>query len=93
MNRVLLIDDDTELCELLLAYLNPEGFEVETSNDGAEGIRLALAKLYELVLLDVMLPGNNGFEIFRHIREKSAVPVLRPVCGSCSTPSGIGQIE
>lgn len=76
MNRILVIDDDLELCELLAEYLAPEGFEVETVNDGESGAERALTEEFGLVVLDVMLPKMNGFDVLRHIREKSRIPVI-----------------
>jgi DNA-binding response OmpR family regulator len=76
MNRILVIDDDRELCELLSEYLRPEGFDVETVFDAEKGIEQSLAGEYGLVVLDVMLPGMSGFEVLRHIRERSRIPVL-----------------
>ena len=76
MNRLLLIDDDTELCELLKDYLEPEGFTVEAVHDGDTGARRALSGEHALVVLDVMLPGLNGFEVLRRVREKSRIPIL-----------------
>ncbi|PLX82821.1 MAG: DNA-binding response regulator [Desulfuromonas sp.] len=76
MNRILVIDDDIELCELLTDYLTPEDFEVETVNDGEAGAERALSEEHQLVVLDVMLPGMNGFEVLRRIREKSRIPVI-----------------
>lgn len=73
---ILVIDDDTELCELLSDYLVPEGFEVETVHDGTTGAERVLAGNYDLIVLDVMLPGLNGFDVLRKIRSSSAVPVL-----------------
>ncbi len=76
MNRILVVDDDRELCELLSEYLRPEGFDVETVYDAEKGIERSLAGEYGLVVLDVMLPGMSGFEVLRHIRERSRIPVL-----------------
>ncbi len=76
MNRLLVIDDDLELCELLTDYLGTEGFEVETAHEGNEGAQRALSGEHALVVLDVMLPVMNGFDVLRHIREKSKIPVL-----------------
>ncbi|RJX27391.1 MAG: DNA-binding response regulator [Desulfurivibrio sp.] len=76
MNRILVIDDDTELCELLIDYLQPEGFAVSALHQGQQGLALALAGRHDLVVLDVMLPGMNGFEVLRQIRAGSTVPVL-----------------
>lgn len=76
MNRILVIDDDTELCELLIDYLSGEGFEVQAVNHGEQGAEQALAEEYALVVLDVMLPGMNGFDVLRKIRKTSKVPVI-----------------
>lgn len=76
MNRILVIDDDSELCELLSDYLSSEGFVVETSNHGGQGATQALAGDYALVVLDVMLPGLNGFDVLRKIRASSKLPVI-----------------
>jgi two-component system response regulator CpxR len=76
MNRILVIDDDIDLCELLTDYLTTEGFTVEVVHDGEAGAERALAGDFELVVLDVMLPGINGFEVLRRLRAGSATPVL-----------------
>ena len=76
MNSILIIDDDRELCELLSEYLGPEGFDVEAVFDAEKGIERSLAGGHALVVLDVMLPGMSGFEVLRHIRERSRIPVL-----------------
>lgn len=76
MDRILVIDDDTELCELLTDYLSGQGFAVETVNHGEQGAEQALAGHYALVVLDVMLPGLNGFDVLRKIRQDSRVPVI-----------------
>ena len=76
MNRILVIDDDIELCELLSDYLSGENFMVETVNNGKQGAVQALAAEYVLVILDVMLPEMNGFDVLRKIRESSKVPVI-----------------
>ena len=76
MNSILIIDDDMDLCELLREYLTPEGFEVETVHDGLLGAEGAVSGKYALVVLDVMLPGINGFDVLRRIRAVSRVSVL-----------------
>jgi two-component system response regulator CpxR len=76
MTSVLIIDDDEELCELVAEYLSAEGYAVASVNDGAAGLREALSGKHDLAILDVMLPKMNGFEVLRHIREKSRIPVL-----------------
>jgi two-component system response regulator CpxR len=74
--NILVIDDDHELCELVTEYVSAEGFVVDTANDGEVGLRKALAGDYALVLLDVMLPGANGFEVLRRLRSSSSMPVI-----------------
>jgi two-component system response regulator CpxR len=74
--RILLIDDDAELCTLLVEFLTREGFSVECEHEGTRGLDRALHGGFELVILDVMLPGLDGFEILRRLRPQSRVPVL-----------------
>ncbi len=76
MQRVLIIDDDAELCELVREYLGAEGFDIRAVHDAESGLKLACSGEFSLVLLDVMLPGSNGFEILRRLRANSDVPVL-----------------
>jgi two-component system response regulator CpxR len=76
MNRILVVDDDRELCELLINYLHREGFEVEAAHNGKHGVEQALTGVFSLVVLDVMLPDFNGFDVLRKIRVSSAIPVL-----------------
>lgn len=74
--QLLLIDDDTELCALLVEFLKTEGFTLECAHDGHRGLQRALEGGFRLVILDVMLPGLDGFEILRRLRKDSRVPVL-----------------
>ena len=74
--KILVIDDDAELCELVSEYLESEGFEIDTEGSGDHGADRALESDYALIILDVMLPGINGFEALRRIRSQSNVPVL-----------------
>jgi len=76
VDNVLIIDDDIELCGLVSEYLQAEGFQVEAAYDGERGLDRALGGSYVLVILDVMLPGLNGFEVLRRIRSTSRIPVL-----------------
>jgi two-component system response regulator CpxR len=76
VDRILVIDDDVELCNLVSEYLAPEGFQVEAVHQGNRGLERALSSEHALVVLDVMLPNLNGFEVLRRIRDKSRVPVL-----------------
>lgn len=74
--RILLIDDDAELCTLLEELLSREGFSTECEHDGRRGLDRALKGGFDLAILDVMLPGLDGFEILRRLRAESGVPVL-----------------
>jgi two-component system response regulator CpxR len=76
LDRILVIDDDVELCSLVAEYLQPEGFQVEAVYSGEQGLEQALAGTHSLVVLDVMLPGINGFEVLRRVRQTSTIPVL-----------------
>ncbi|MBZ5682934.1 MAG: response regulator transcription factor [Acidobacteriia bacterium] len=76
MEQILVIDDDVELCSLVSEYLQAEGFAVECVHDGERGLQKATAGGYMLTVLDVMLPGINGFEVLRRIRATSRLPVL-----------------
>lgn len=76
MSKVLIIDDDEELCELVSEYLNVEGFDTEVVNDGKSGLSAARTGRYDLAILDVMLPKMNGFEVLRELRTDSTLPVL-----------------
>jgi two-component system response regulator CpxR len=74
---VLIVDDDRELCELVAELLGEEGFRVEASNKSEEGLARALSGEHALVILDVMMPGMNGFEVLRRLRaEGSTIHVL-----------------
>src|SRR5215467_1907789 len=74
--RILVIDDDVEFCKLVTRYLAQEGFAIESVNAGAPGAAQALSGNHSLVVLDVMMPGVNGFDVLRQIRAQSRVPVL-----------------
>jgi len=76
MDKILIIDDDEELCVLVAEYLSVEGFESEAVHDGEAGLKAALTGDYGIVILDVMLPKKNGFDILRDLRKESTVPVL-----------------
>ena len=74
--QVLVIDDDVELCKLVTRYLTGEGFQIDSVNAGAAGVDHALSGKYALIVLDVMMPGMNGFDVLRRIRAESSMPVL-----------------
>lgn len=75
-SHILIIDDDTELTDLLVQYLEPEGFSVSCVHDGESGVKKALNKPFDAIILDVMLPKLNGFEVLKAVREHSDTPVL-----------------
>lgn len=74
--RVLLIDDDVEFCELLGEYLESVGYQPEMAHRGAVGVERASEETWQAVILDVMMPGIDGFEVLKEIRKTSEVPVL-----------------
>jgi two-component system, OmpR family, response regulator len=76
MNTLLLIDDDKELSQLLSEYLTTEGFEVKVAYDGEMGIQLATQEDFSAIVLDVMLPIYNGFEVLKILRKTLQTPVL-----------------
>jgi len=76
MESILVIDDDVELCSLVAEYLQAEGFGVDCVHDGESGLEKTKTGSYLLTVLDVMLPGINGFEVLRRIRATSRLPVL-----------------
>lgn len=76
MEEILLIDDDVELCSMLVDYLGRYGFHVTAVHRGDTGLKESLKKQYALILLDVMLPGLDGFEVLKRIRAVSSTSVL-----------------
>jgi len=74
--RLLIVDDDAELCALLGEFLQREGYTVQCVHDGNTGLEQAQQGGYDLIVLDVMLPGIDGFEILKQLRSQSKVPVL-----------------
>jgi two-component system response regulator CpxR len=76
MEEILIIDDDVALCELVGEYLHPLGFIIEAVHRGDLGVKRALEGRHSIIVLDVMLPGMNGFDVLREIRSASKKPVL-----------------
>ncbi|HID97797.1 MAG TPA: response regulator transcription factor [Thermodesulfobacteriaceae bacterium] len=74
--EILVIDDDRKLCRLIKEYLKPMGFRITEAHSSSVGLELALSGRFEAVILDVMMPGMDGFEALRRLRQKSDVPVL-----------------
>jgi DNA-binding response OmpR family regulator len=76
VKRILIVEDDREISLLEADYLEISGFSVELAFDGAEGLKLALENDYDLLLLDLMLPGVDGFEICKTVRKEKDIPIL-----------------
>jgi two-component system response regulator CpxR len=73
---VLLVDDDAELAALMQEFFEQRGFRLELAYDGARGLARALEGKFDLLILDVMMPGLDGFEMLRHFRRRSQTPVI-----------------
>ncbi|HEX2749766.1 MAG TPA: response regulator transcription factor [Verrucomicrobiales bacterium] len=74
--RLLIVDDDRKFCALLTDYFDPLGYSVEAVHNGPHGVEMASTGNWQAVILDVMLPGMDGFEVLKAIRKTSQVPVL-----------------
>ena len=74
--NILIVDDDQELTTLLIQYLEPEGFKLMCVHDGEAAIKTAMSTNFDAIILDVMLPKLNGFEVLKRIRAHSLTPVL-----------------
>lgn len=75
-NKILVVDDDLNICELLKLYLENDGYVVFTANDGQEAVEMFQNKTPDLVLLDIMLPKKDGWQVCREIRKTSSVPII-----------------
>lgn len=76
MSKVLIIEDEVAIADLEKDYLELSGFEVEMEHDGTVGLKRALSEEFDMFILDLMLPGMDGFEICRQIREEKNTPIL-----------------
>lgn len=74
--KIIIVDDDEDLCRLMADYLEPMGYEVEAAHNGTQGLQMILAGEYQAVILDVMMPQMDGFEVLKRLRKKSDIPVL-----------------
>src|ERR1700722_17990014 len=90
--RVLIIDDDRKLCRLIRDYLEPMGHDIAMAHTGPEGLELALRDKPNAIILDVMLPGMDGFEVLKKLRATSDVPVLM-LTGRGEEPDRIVGLE
>ncbi len=75
-NKILIVDDDKNICELLKLYLQNAGFDIGLCHDAADALRRFIAEGYDLVLLDVNLPDASGFDLCRMMKEKKDVPII-----------------
>lgn len=89
-NRLLLVDDDKKLCEMLQDYLAQENFLTDIVYDGESAISAVSIDSYDLVILDIMLPGQSGFEVLKAIRENSTIPVIMLTARGDDADSVIG---
>ncbi len=76
LGKILIVDDDTNICELLRLYIEKEGFEAAIATDGETALKMFDASEPDLVLLDIMLPGLDGWQVCREIRKKSTCPII-----------------
>lgn len=76
MSRILIVEDEMAIAELEKDYLELSGFEVEIENSGDQGLLRALKEEFDLIILDLMLPGMDGFEICKNIRSEKNIPIL-----------------
>ncbi len=74
--KVLVVDDDENICELIRLYLENEGFDVKIANDGLKAIEIFKSTTPDLVVLDIMLPGADGWQVCREIRKISQIPII-----------------
>jgi DNA-binding response OmpR family regulator len=90
--RLLLVDDNPKLCRMVKEYLEPLGYEVALAHTGPDGLEKALHGDFRAIILDVMLPGLDGFAVLKRLREQSAVPVLM-LTGRGEAPDRIAGLE
>ena len=76
MSKILIIEDEVAIADLEKDYLELSDFKVDICNTGDEGLKTALAGDYDLIILDLMLPGMDGFEVCKKIREEKNIPIL-----------------
>ena len=74
--KILIVDDDKKLCQLVADYLKPMGYDVEAAHNGTQGLQMILEGDYHAVILDVMMPRMDGFEVLKRLRKESDIPVL-----------------
>ncbi len=88
--RVLLVEDEESIASFVAMYLRKEGFEVDMARDGAGGIKLASRRPPQIVILDLMLPDMDGFEVCRRLRRESEVPIIMLTARDAATDKVVG---
>lgn len=91
-NRLLLVDDNPKLCRMVKEYLEPLGYDIALAHTGPDGLEKALHGDYDAIILDVMLPGLDGFAVLKQLRSQSAVPVLM-LTGRGEAPDRIAGLD
>ncbi|UZQ50130.1 response regulator transcription factor [Clostridium kluyveri] len=76
MKKILIIEDDINIAEMERDYLELNGYSVEIVQDGNKGIDMIMGEMYDVIIVDLMLPGKNGFEIIKEVRKKFEIPVI-----------------
>ena len=76
MKQILIIEDDINIAELEKEYLQLNGYKVEIVQDGNQGLKKALMGVYDLIIVDLMLPGKDGYEIVKEVRDKYEIPII-----------------
>ncbi|HZG13818.1 MAG TPA: response regulator, partial [Candidatus Bathyarchaeia archaeon] len=76
MARILVVDDEERIRRLLKMYLERENYQIDEAEDGEQALELALKEDYNIILLDLMLPGMDGIEVCQRIREQKATPII-----------------
>ena len=89
--RILCIDDDSNICDLLCMYLQKEGYEVRTAQDGMEGVSLFRTYEPDLVLLDIMMPRMDGWQVCQEIRKQSSKPIIMVTAKGANSPAVSAQ--
>lgn len=74
--KILIVDDDKKLCRLVADYLEPVGYDVEAAHSGSRGLQMIQSGEYRAVILDVMMPGMDGFEVLKRLRKECEIPIL-----------------
>lgn len=76
MKKILIIEDDVNIAELERDYLELDGYETKIVQDGEKGLKMAISATYDVIIVDLMLPGKSGFEIVKNIRKKLEIPII-----------------